>query len=273
MRRRDQTHPLPLRRLDGFRFDLQTARDDHHAHAFADGEVLNVPAVTHHHDELFARNRIQPFGEGFQAHRADHQRQILLRLRLVRDQQLRRASVRARFVSDDSTRRESTSRLAVGKRNLLSLNKESSPQQRWLASSTGRMRMLRSSIRPERLRGGAIRRHAQHADCITSRTFGRNIGHELGRRHAKGFQHEIDPVVRVAAARRHGFGHARAPLELRVADGGTNGVRVGIAMADDQYFTHVVKEECVVVYCRSAGGVLASLTDRESLANRSRFTS
>ena len=125
---------------------------------------------------------------------------------------------------------------------------------------------------PERLRRGAIRCDAEHFGLHHVAHLGRNISHKARRWHAKSMQHEIDAVVRVAASRGHSLGHARAPLELRVANGGADRVRIRVAVADYQYFAHIVKQECVVICRRASAEVLAGLTDKESLAHRSRFT-
>ena len=70
------------RGLDGLGFHGDAAGHDEHAHAFADGDVLDVPAVADDDAAVFRREIFQPRGEGFQAHRADHQDQFLFALRV-----------------------------------------------------------------------------------------------------------------------------------------------------------------------------------------------
>ena len=93
---------------------------------------------------------------------------------------------------------------------------------------------------PQRFRRRRVGTHAQDFPLHHVGNLRRNVGDEFWRGHAKGVQHEINPVVGVTTARGDGLGHAGAALEFRVADGGANRVRVGVAVADDKYFAHVV---------------------------------
>ena len=81
--------------------------------------------------------------------------------------------------------------------------------------------------------GGRIRPDALDLGLHDVADLGRYVRDEAWRRHAEGLQHEIDAVVGVTAASRDGRGHAGAPFEFGVADGGTDRVGVRIAMADD----------------------------------------
>ena len=85
VRRGDDADIFFLRGLDGLRFDGDAAGDDEHAHAFADGDVLDVPAVADDDAGFFRRKFFQPRREGFQPHRADHQDQFLLAFRIKSD--------------------------------------------------------------------------------------------------------------------------------------------------------------------------------------------
>ena len=86
--------------------------------------------------------------------------------------------------------------------------------------------------------GGRVRLHAKNFGLHYIAHLGRNIGNEARRGHAESFQHKINALVGVAAARGHGFRHAGAPLEFRIADGRADRVRVRIAVADDKNFAH-----------------------------------
>jgi hypothetical protein len=90
----------------------------------------------------------------------------------------------------------------------------------------------------QRFGGGRVRPHTQDAALHHVGNLRRNVGDKFRRGHAERFQHKINPVVRVAAARGHRFLHAREPLEFRVTDGGTDRVSVGVAVADDKNFAH-----------------------------------
>ena len=76
------------------RLDRHPARHDEHAHAGEDGAQLDVAAVADDDDEFLRRIVHEPFAKRFLAHRADHQDQILLLLRL--DAEEHRAAQRAR---------------------------------------------------------------------------------------------------------------------------------------------------------------------------------
>ena len=230
-----------MRGLDGFRLDLDAAGDDEHADAFADGDVLDVPAVADDDAGLFRRKFFQPRGEGFQAHRADHQNQFLFALRLNADNQV--AVERARQAGQ---RRQHFARIlaeagiAVHRREqkFAQLEERKQAAAFVLRVHHGQDAEIFFIHQPQRLRRRRVGPHAQNPPLHHVGNLRRNIGDKFRRGHAKGVQHKINPVVRVAAARGDGFRHAGAALEFRVTDGGTNGVRVGVPMADDQNFTH-----------------------------------
>ena len=113
------------------------------------------------------------------------------------------------------------------------------------SSITGRMRRFFSSISRSASAAVESGRTLKMRRCITSEIFGRNVGDEFRRGHAKRVQHKINPVIGVAAARRHGLGHAGAALEFRVADGGANRVGVRVPMADDKNFTHAKRRRLI----------------------------
>ena len=75
---------------------------------------------------------------------------------------------------------------------------------------------------------------------MTSQTLGETSAHKAGRRHTEGTQNKIDAVIGISAARRHGLRHSRPSFEFGIADGRTNRVRVRVAMADNQNFTHAI---------------------------------
>jgi len=131
-------------------------------------------------------------------------------------------------------------RFTAGKRNLLSLNSDSRPRHFRASSITGRMRRFFFVHQPQRLRRRRVGPHAQNAPLHHVGNFRRDIGDEFRRGHAECLQHEINPLVGVAGSARPRLGHAGAPLEFRVADGGADGVGVGIFVADDEDFAHAI---------------------------------
>ena len=88
--------------------------------------------------------------------------------------------VRVRPFREESTRRESISRLAEGNRNLLSLNSDSSPRQRRSASSTGRMRTLCRSIKPRESAAVVSGVTLKTSVSMTSRTLGETSATKRG---------------------------------------------------------------------------------------------
>ena len=237
VRREDEADFVLLRSLDGLRLHLQATRDDDQPHALADGDVLDVPAVAHNNDKLLMRVAGEAFGEGFQAHRADHQDEVFLAVRL--DGEKHFAIERAGEVADGG---DDPARIEE--------------------AGAGREEELAQLEEGEQAAAGAILvEHGQHADVAVVHDaqrlgdgrgggdrddiglhhvadFGGHVRDEARRRDEERLENEINAVVGVATPRGLDVAHAGAALELGVADGRANGVRVRIAVADNENITH-----------------------------------
>ena len=242
MLRGDDADVLPARGLERLRLDGDAAGDDEHADALADGDVLDVPAVADDDAAFFRRKLFEPRGEGFQAHRADHQNQFILALRVHAHDEF--AVERAGEVGQ---RRQDFAGILPaglpadgGKKEFAQLEEREQAAAFVRGVHHGQDAEIFFVHQPQRLRRRGVGPHAQDFPLHHVGDFRRDVRDEFRRGHAERFQHEINAVIRVAAARGDGFRQTGAALEFRVADGGTDGVRVGIPMADDEDFTHAM---------------------------------
>lgn len=186
-----------------------------------------------------ARVLHQPALEGFAAHRADHQDQIFLLVR--RDRENHFAADGVRDVADGGEHAAGVGRVVRrGKEKLRHLEDGDEAGADAVGPEHGEHADVALLHHAEDFGHGGGGRNAHHVAGHHVADLRRDIRHETRRGHAEGLEHEVDAVVGVAAARGHGVGQAGAALEFRVADGRADGVGVGIAMADDEDFTHAV---------------------------------
>ena len=240
VRRGDDADLLALREFKQPLFHLQAAGDDDHADAFLDGGFLDVLPVADDDAQFFPQKRFHPRGERFGTHRANDHDQILLALRLERDEQF--ALQRLRKIGERGQHAPRVHQpVGRGEKKFAQLEQREQAVAAPLLVEHGQDADVALVHEMQGLGGGGVRRHAHDLALHHVGNFQRHVSHESGRGHAKGVQDKINPVVGVAAARGHGLSHAGAAFELRVADGRADRVRVGVAVADDKYFAHTNK--------------------------------
>ena len=226
--------------LDGLGFDGDAAGDDEDADAFADGDVLDIPAVADDDGEFFRGIAVEAVGEGFEAHGADHEDEILFAVDIEAGDDLAIEGL-GEAVDGGEDLAGMMGVLGGGEKELAELEQGEQALAFLVLVEDGEDAEVFLVHQAEGFDGGGIGTHTEDAALHDVGDLGGDVRDEDGGGDAKGVQDKIDALVGVAAAGGDGFVHAGAAFEFGIADGGADGIRIRVAMTDYQDFTHLTK--------------------------------
>jgi len=217
--------------------DVVAAGDDDAAGAGLDGGDLDVFPVTDNNEKAFGPVIGQARGERGEAHGADHEDQVgfLIGFEGAQHGSLEGAGEGTGGGEDASCVDDAGGR---GEEELAGLEDGEQPAAAPLIVEDRQHADVAFVHEGEGLHERGSRRYRE--DVVPHHVgdpWG-HVGDEAGRGQSKGAEDEVDAVVEIAAAGGDDVPHAGPALEFGVADGRADRIRVGIAVANDEDFTH-----------------------------------
>jgi len=238
VRRNDHTDSGFLGCVERALFHAQSTGNDYATRLLANRQILNIPTVTDNHHEAVGFVFVQTRSEGLVTHRADHHGEFLLVAeafamqtlaaeRLHQAVQGRKQAAGIRFTPP------------IGHENPAQLEHGDQPGAGSIRAQYWQHPQATLVHDGKRLGHGRVWFHAHDILTHDIRNLRGHIRDEPGRGYAEMTEYEIDPVVGVTTTGRNGLRHAGAAFEFGIAEGGTDGVGIRVAVSDDEDFTHV----------------------------------